>query len=328
MAISGINSNSNLAAFGVRGVEVFKEIRNNVLRITSHKWIGVDKTKLPYRILLPECCSMFINVGSLNSCSEYVPYGNYNNMPTVPFEEVEAVCTCEGGIKDCIQTYEKTEEDVTISSGTFAKTTIKKVMSNGDVYIYTNTPTQLYDTEGQEVGTELEPVPNYIESESYVCNLDLKPCGCVALSQENMVKISGFCCPQTISLCNDLCTSQFNQPKQGSLTLNSDGYYKYSEQDRTVYLYGTIPEQVLINFQTSGEDLNDEQLPLFALEAFYAGMDFYNSRYSKTMNRLDKREYSLAWADAKTQLELKLPRNKMIIDNFDNPSINYFPKWG
>ena len=327
MAISGINSGSNTAVFNVRATMVWKELRNDVLKIIDHKWVGVDKTKVPYQAILPECASLLKNVGCLDNCNKYVAYTNFNSMPNVEDLDVKSVCNCKQGIKECIETYEKIEDDVILPSGTFTKTTIKKVLSNGDVYTYTNTPMENLDANGVVLPPP-SPAVVYVDDETYVCRLDINECGCVQLSQENLFKINSCCTEATIVNCSNVCKTFFIQPNAQVITKNEDGYYSYEEKTRTVFLYGNIKDKVLMNFQTKGDSLDEEKIPDYAMLAFIAGMDFWNSRYSKTMNRFEKNEMERAYKMAKTDLEMMLPRNNFQIEDIDKNSVNTFSKWG
>jgi len=59
MILSGNFSTSAKMQYMVRALEIWKDIRNNVLKTTSHKWVQVNKSVLPYRVDLPKCASMF-----------------------------------------------------------------------------------------------------------------------------------------------------------------------------------------------------------------------------------------------------------------------------
>lgn len=323
MALSGNNSASLKMQYMVRALEIWKEIRNDILKTTSHKWVQVDKSSLPYKIELPKCASLFLNITIKNKCDEYVPLSKWQNMPTTPYVDVTKKCTCNNDLKNCIESNETITENIVLYGTSYTKKTKTKVYSNGDVYIETSTPYEKLD----EDGSDKNHIVEMIDEKKLICKLSIKECGCIEVSQENLKTIESCCCQETINQCNKICNDYFTQPNDIYLSQNDGGYFSYSEPNRHVYLYGSIPSQVIVNFQTTGESEEDELIPNYAFMAFVKGMDWINSRYSKTMNRLEKRQYEEEYASEKSKLELKLPRNKINIYSFNNPTKEFFAKW-
>ncbi len=511
MALSGNNSTSLKMQYMVRALEVWKDIRNNTLRTTSHKWVQVDKSSLPYKAQLPSCASLFLNATIKNNCGEYVPLSKWHNMITTPYVDVSKKCECNNELKSCIESIEEKKENIVIQGNTYEKITKTKIYTNGDVYTHVTEPIEdtrqsikdnqlvvyqfdvvmeifkegapgfdmyvsdnhmivangadpkqyyynifdinnnntwnnddfyscfkstfrLLDNDDYRTGgfraesieaydfwrndfakhckTQLElnsftihscnvsdvsttednlkitrraklniiapngidfayiqrsslqtmdinfkaigsdifsppytydnfsqnggdyrkdvvvlPFCRMVTTESYVCNLKTKPCGCIEVSQENLQTIESCCCQEVINQCQKICNDYFTQPNDDYLSQNESGYFDYSEPNRYVYLYGSIPSQVMLNFQSTGEGESDELIPNYAFMTFVKGMDWINSRYSKTMNRLEKKQYEEEYSASKSELELKLPRNKMNIEDFNNPTKNLFGKW-
>ncbi len=551
MAISGNNSPSFKAQYLIRGVEVWKDLKDNILKTPSHKWVRVDKSSLPFKAELPKCASLFISVGAINKCDEYVAFTRHQNMHTVPYKEVEQ-CSCGDDLKNCLESYKEKTEDVVIETacsqridlndeagksrfyvgyidyfnpntnaiskktsnitanesnnsigtvltlnsfivngveyvpspvqslttsfydvmdlyyslnvpdvifkvvsarnylnlselewnttgfanvgwiimiappgttvlvnGIFAdinqispivplqinnqavseseifdkwtiypsisdivatfdtpdgeqeiamddlptgwtfspslyritkpcydgyviqsatlydipisfvadnisvseilkKTTKTKVYSNGDVYIETITPMAVLNSIGGFSRIEM------VTDSELICKLDVKPCGCIDVSETNLSTI-GTCMDSIFENCKAICQNVFTQPNEESLTRSDSGYFKYEEGSNWVYLYGDVPNQVLLNFKSNGEV--EENMPEYCLNAFILGMDFYNSRYSRTMNRFDKAQARQDYWAAKNQLKEMLPRNRLLVSHWDNNRIGIFVKW-
>jgi|694.fasta_scaffold00239_66 hypothetical protein len=322
MAISGNNSTSLKMQYMVRALEIWKEIRNDVLKFISNKWVQVDKSELPYKVKLPNCASMFLGITVKNKCDEYVSLSKWDNMPTTPYKDVLKKCDCNDALKSCIESTEVTIEYVNIDAVNYQKVVTKKVYTNGDVYIETSSPYEKFDANGDTLGEV-----DIVVDKQMICNLALKECGCIEISQENIKKIESFCCHETFLKCNQICNDELNQPNEDYLSQNGTGYYSYSEPNRNVYLYGNIPSQVLVNYITTGESESDELIPNYAFMTFVKGMDWINSRYSKTMNRLEKREIEREYSASKSELELKLPRNKINVSDFNGSTKNIFMQW-
>lgn len=515
MALSGQNSTSNKAVYLIRGKEIWNQIRK-ILGINSSKWQTVDKTQLPYRVKLPVCADLFINVAAVNKCNELVPLEPWNGMNAVAAEEPE-VCTCETD-QSCLTSYSIETEEVIINDEPYEKVTTE-IICDGNIrreiqqpvlninkftqyvfdvsmIIYDNSETQyadgkvpedvnfhiddpalsdihyyngIYSNAGgsfwgnasignmfraqfinsdvgvsgysnrgiNEIGgfaansanaytswrTQLEnhvvaqlayggvmatavvthvnqtvlangvqnnatltvkvlnsapdldfimlnansdnewdftagdavtgwhydnitltdPVHKHdstitdgeegevttVTINEFVCALDVKPCGCIEVSQENFIKIDKHChCKENIRKARECCQNYFKQPRNvGYITRSDTGYFRYTESERTIYLYGDIPAQVLVNYRTTGEGEDEELMPNYCLMCFFAGMDWLNSKYSKYMNRLEKNDWERQYNKAKAELERELPRNKMNIDTFNKNSINIFAKW-
>lgn len=406
MAVSGNNSSSFQSIYLIRGIEVWREIRDEILKTPAHKWIRVDKSKRPYRVELPKCAQMFLSVGALNFCDEFKPFGKYNNMISTDYEEVEA-CSCDDEIKACIETNETTTEEVVIETGcsqtvvlsgspgtpvdieivfdtpsgtvtklmnnipvgwsysfgtatltkpcyddyvvisaryvpsntsltftqerkffvTATKTVTTKVVSSGDVYTETITPVIRLDEEGVVIlDGDRNPIIDMVTTKSLVCKLDVKPCGCIEVSQKNLGVISSCDLCEVVKVaCGEICQNYFEQPNEDSLVSNSAGYYKHEDGSRMIYLYGDIPSQVLVNFKTNGEV--EENMPIFCLSTFFSGMESMNAMYSKTMNRFEKAQAKQNHWQEKRKLELSLPRNMLSASQWDKAKIGYFVKW-
>lgn len=143
MALSGKVNPANRGQYLLRGVEIWKDIRDNIFKTTTHKWVRVDKSKSPYRIELPKCASMFLSVGAINKCNEYVAFGQHNNMHVVEHEDVSK-CSCDDEIKACIETDSTETENLLIEGTPYTKTIQTKVCSNGDIVETTITPVANY----------------------------------------------------------------------------------------------------------------------------------------------------------------------------------------
>lgn len=319
MALSGRNDMSFKAQILIRAKYVWKDIRNNVLKVNSRKWVLVDKTESLFKAKLPCNLDMFINVGIIDDCGNYKPLNQYNDMPITKFEKLEDKCNCNDELKQCIVTTETKEERVAIYSTQYYKYTTTIVSSNGDVYVKVIEPIPNYDSQG----TFINVTPDVV-SEKLICKLKTKECGCIEVSQENLNKICDNFCKETAVKCNEICNKKFNQPDSNLIVESNNGYYKLDVG--FVYLYGNIPAQVLINYKTNGEAEEEELIPDFASIAFFKGLDYWNNLYATTVDRFQKKQSKIDFDTAKEELESSLPRNKMFTHEFNNLT-NAISKW-
>lgn len=104
------------------------------------------------------------------------------NIIDVPCIEACEKCNQDLGIcNDLVVTEETTL--VTINATTYEKTVVKKLYPNGDYYLETTTPVLNIDTGA--VDTSL--------TKEFIVNFDLKPCGCLETTPQNIVTIQNFC---------------------------------------------------------------------------------------------------------------------------------------
>jgi len=510
MAVAGVDSAMARTQYLVRGKEIWRDIRNNVLRTPSVSWVSVDKTKLPYRVQLPKCADYFIGVGFINSCEEFKMYTQRNNMFSTEEQDPSPACSCpnvsectktcgieteavDGGdkitktticangdiIKEVTQPFLKMPQrvqyefdvvmqiviggpDITLYDDNAASSTTIGDDTRADVHYYVgmyksdNTPLwgntsigtqfrsiftindvgvsgfsnggvneiggfnantqQAYDqwkaklvlhtknklflsgvpcdvsieengvvvnanakfryaklkilaaqdadiaklmllsntdkefnfSQGDTIGGWLyssikapyntNVLHQYLSTETtideyevvtqkeFLCKLDTKECGCIELSQKSLAVISDCCPDDIVEVCNS-CYNSFDQPDQDDQILNKGGYFKYVEPERQVFLYGDVPAKVAVIYRTNGEAEADEVIPYFCINCFIMGMDYMNSRYSKTMDRFQKKQFQGEYNTAKTELERFLPRNILNIEEWGEQTIMTIFKW-
>jgi hypothetical protein len=156
-----------------------------------------------------------------------------------------------------------------------------------------------------------------------VCNLEVKSCGCVSITPENLDIITTCCCPITVNGFSVYCNTY---EKVKPLTIkNGTGYFKYDD-NRTVFLKGSIPDQVLMNGISTGEAEEEEIIPDYAMLTFFDGISYLNSKYNNSMNRFQQKEAKDIYLLSKANLETNLPRNKVNIFDFVN-STNKIAQW-
>ncbi len=64
-----------------------------------------------------------------------------------------------------------------------------------------------------------------------------------------------------------------------------------------------LPEYLLVNFQTSGEDCDTQVIvPEYCLEAMFTGIDYFSKRFNNAYNSLEKRESLYSWNDAQNSV--------------------------
>jgi hypothetical protein len=158
-------------------------------------------------------------------------------------------------------------------------------------------------------------------------NLDIKECGCTAITENNAELIENNCSEVITQKCKEICNNSFKKPEQGFITDSDSGYFKFDIHNKIVFLDGDIPDQILLSGQTNGNTIEEEIIPEFCLQTFVFGMDYINGRYSQTLNDREKQKLQIDWNTSKTKLQIELPRNQFELQTWDNNTISLFYKW-
>jgi len=316
IALSGDSGTPNRSTYMIRGRYIWKDIRNNILKMVSHKWVSIDRTSIPHKVHLFPCVSQFLSLSVKGVDGNIVELSKDNSIPTVSYADVGKYdCGCPKGISECITTTTTTTEIITIQGVQYTKTVKIVVASNGDMYKEVTEPVANLDANGISKGD--------VTMETYkelICSLSVKDCGCVEVSEDNMNKISSCCSPITINGINILCQKSYTSytPLKEN---NPNGHYNY-DNSNVVYVSGVKQDQVLVNYKTTGDAEDDEVIPDYALMAFFDGMKSINNSYSNSVDRFQKRESKLQYNISKNDLRDLLERNKINVNDWMNSSSN------
>ena len=116
---------------------------------------------------------------------------------------------------------------IVINGTTYEQTIIKKLYPNGDYYLETTNP--IYNIVNAQV--------EYITSKKFIANLDLKPCGCLETTTENLATLS-TCCPDVYGCYYATCSPSCDEDNGSYRIFEETGLIqldaKYSKP--TVYL--------------------------------------------------------------------------------------------
>ncbi len=138
-------------------------------------------------------------------------------------------------------------ELIVINDSTYEKTVIKKLYPNGDYWLETSTP--VLDINTDTVG--------YASEKEFIVNLDLKPCGCLETTEENIAKIQSYC-PSVYCSYYAPC---------GTCT-TPKGYYKIFEESGLIQLNASFPyTQIYMEYNGFLNKKNGQyQVPQVAFE--------------------------------------------------------------
>lgn len=336
----GIRNKKYIPQYQLAAKLAWKDLFKNTIWSVQSQWQTLRKGD-PYNYIdVPPGMQRLFSVCLTNHCNNIVPLYYNTDINIVPKPKVNSCgcssCTCSGGICDDISSLTKiTKFLFSVGPIDYYETDWLKVCPNGDIIEYREVPTKKYNNfigDGGDYNndynndylTENPPFSDYtIVTEKFqnvLCKLDVKPCGCPENSVSNeeifLQHCGGFC--QPFSKCI------INQKKKHCARVIEDTNYdtclgtiKMSECGTKIFYIPhpvkpgqpspKMPDYLLVNFQTSGENCNTMVLvPEYALETMFYGIDHKSKRFSSAINFKEKQAIKNEWRDAQNSLILFL----------------------
>lgn len=317
----------------------WKDLFRNTIYSVQSQWQPLRLGE-PYNFIdTPIGLERLFSVSLVDRCGNIIPlkYGNYTNIipkPTVNTCGCTA-CICSGGICDDLSSLTKiTKLLFTVNGVDYYEITWIKLCPNGDIIEFRQTPTKKYNTftgDGGDYSNDYSndylianpPFTDYeivtVESQRILCNLTTKSCGCPENTVSNeeifLQHCGGYCQPFSRCRTNrSLCKKVYDDTNYDDCRL---GQVKMSECGTQIYYIppqrptgappAKLPEYLLVNYQVSGEKCNEMvQVPEYALECMFFGIDYRTKRFNNTFSNLEKREAKYAYTDSQNSLILYL----------------------
>lgn len=298
----------------------FKDLFQNTLWAVQSQWLPLKKGE-PYNYVdVPVNMQRLFTVSLTDHCGNIIPllYNNHVNIiaqPTVNKCGCTS-CSCNGEMCEDIGGLTKiTKLLFSISGIDYYETIWLKLCPNGDILEFRNVPVKKYndyigdggdysDDYNNDYLTENPPFTDYAivyqDFQKVLCKIDVKPCGCpenTTTNEEVFLQNCGAYCRPTANCFrrHEVCNKYYaNSNYEFCL-----GTIKTSECGTRIYYIPKpisqgqpprkLPEYLLVNFQTSGENCSQMvEVPEFALETMFYGMDFRTSRFNNMFNWREK----------------------------------------
>lgn len=259
---------------------VYNDLRFGVTKRTVTKKYYLDLVN--NSLALPDDCLLVVGLGYLDSCGSIKPIWYNNRIPTPMLFENSLPCDCptcgeENTSCGLIKSFDTVEEVVTINSVEYTNYVKTTILTDGTIIKTTRT----YGLQGDTV------VP--FDTQEEICTLDTLPCGCVATTPSNTLKIKDCCSLNTgcgsysTSCCDNEPTNTYKIDVQGRLLILSSNYDK---------------DYVIIKYVTALNEASDYKIPTIALETVIRGIKYYWAlddkkapAYSRGQNSMTHRVY-------------------------------------
>jgi len=192
------------------------------------------------------------------------------NIEDIPCEDKCAKCSQPTSICNELTITEDTVL-VVIHDSTYEQTIIKKLYPDGSYFLETRIP--VWDVEEETV--------IYTTTKQFITSLDLKPCGCIEETPENIEKIK--CC------CNDVYCNYFT-PCDTNCDINYGGYRVF--EDSGLIQFDAIGKfnKAYIEYRGFMPKKNGQyQIPEVAFETIVEWLKFRNIDGKRSSPNVDKK---------------------------------------
>lgn len=231
--------------------------------------------------------------------------------PSLPALPVCRECGHSDELTACINQFSLVTQDYDINGRTYTEKTWKKVLSNGDVFEVKETPMETVQPDGSSL-VEIK------RSEKILCQLMTKPCGCIADTPENRIKIMNQCGVAGITPHVQSMVKLLSKPYQlhGAVKL----------ENNRIWIKGHCPDYVMVCYQTNGECPDEEiMVPEIAVDCMQYGIDYLCKRFSNKIGRYEKLAIKNEWENSKDELLMFL--NPIRMEDFMDAQMS-IPLWG
>ncbi len=308
LALSFNNDRANYKNWLILAEEVFNDIHRQVIRAPKRKRVRVDKTTMTAQI--PPDCAQLVEISILDCKANMRPMDENHNKYVQPLEEKGCGCTkcsCKSPVCSNVKgDLQYVSEDIFIGNVKYQKVITTQVQENGDMIQETLEPYVVKDDEG-------ENIVEFRTKKQYLASLDVKPCGCIEATPKNVKAVSD-CCGYPVTCC---VTDDY------PMNISANGQYKV--EDKTVFLFDSYADYVIVSYFTNGSECNTEILiPADTSLALYDGMFYYSMRWRKGQGYYEKRQAEQTYEGSKT--EIMMYRNPIMEELFFQAK-NIFPKW-
>lgn len=342
-----ISKKKYYASYLINAKYVWRYLFKNTIYAVNSQWFTLQKGT-PYNYInIPKDNSRIFSVCKTDRHNriEELFYDNLTNIIAIPTSsQKKCGCTCDcGGLCDDVNSLTYTTRVIFTVNGTdYVEKTWVKVCPNGDVIEYKITPTKKYNNFTGDAGDYFIDYNNdydignppfsdytivYTEFQKIICKLSVKECGCPEDTPENIDLLTTHC--GYYLPVNACCKKQHKQEFLNEIN-TCKGRVKMSECGTKIYYipdksYEITPEFLLLNWQTSGENCSDVvQVPEYANEAMFFGIDWYSKRFNNSYNKTEKDDAKYAWNNAQNELIMYLnPLNFELLGNIQDAKILY-----
>lgn len=330
LALRGINKQKYYSSFLIAAKWAWKQLFKNTIYAVNSQWFTL-KSGVPFNYVdMPINCVRFFSASIVTERNQIknLFYSNYTNIIQMPTSSQKkcgcGTCDCGGLCEDVNSLTYTTKLLFTINGVDYYEKDWVKVCPNGDVIEYRIVPVKKYNSFTGDGGDYMNDYMNdydiggapfsdytivYQDFQTKVCQLTVKPCGCPENTTENINLLNSYCgCYLPF---NAYCKRKHEDVFLGEINnYGHKGTVKVSECGTKIYYIPDpscankpLPEFLLLNWQTSGENCSEVvQVPEYATDTLFAGIDFYSKRFNNAYNQTEKDDSKYAWRNSVNEM--------------------------
>lgn len=328
LILRGISKKKYYPSFLVASKWAWRFLFKNTIYSTRSEWFTL-KAGTPYNYIdVPRGTQRIFSVATLDKhCNKLIPlfYNNGINIIPKPLPSQKKCgcgsCDCSGLCEDANSLTYTTKVLFSINGVDYIEKTWVKVCPNGDVLEFRTVPVKKYNNFTGDPGDYNNDYMNdfdighppfsdytivYEDFQKIICKLDVQPCGCPIESIENEQKLNEFC--GCFLPANSCCKKKHCNDFLGQINNNCKGEIKISDCGTKIYFIPhkgerLLPDFLLLNWQTSGENCDEYvQVPDYAMDAIFAGVNYYSMRYNNSYSINEKMQSKWEWQSEQNNL--------------------------
>jgi hypothetical protein len=270
------------ARMSVIAEDVYRKIVRERMRVYKQKVVLLDGATSTFHY--PSDCLRIVRVDWLDADNRrhYMEHDasiNTKKLEVSPTAKCKCQkCNCTVDFCSSFSSNTLTEEDVTINGQVYKKVTKQRICPNGDIMQEITEP---YGADAGQIGDEASVMGiQYRTREVLIEKLEMKDCGCIADTPENLRKCAQYCgVPPSCS--SDECEKYFQQ---------REGKYRDDSETQTVYVWDCNARYALVSYVSNGEGRCEEiMIPEYYRDALYAGMFYFSIQFKTNIGAYEKR---------------------------------------
>lgn len=325
-----INKKKYFAGYLIYAKNAWKRIFTRTIFSVQSEWMTLKKGT-PYNYIdVPRGMSRLFSIAEEDHCGNAVEIFYNPRLNSVPKPDTKKCgcdqCDCGGTCEDANAFTYTTKILFTQNNIDYIEKTWLKTCPNGDVIEYREVPTKKYNSFAGDGGDYMidynndynipAPFSDYtIVTEKFqkiICKLKVYPCGCPVDSPDNTELLLTVCGAHFCGF--HRCSGgryqdklgNINDEYRGEVKISSCGtkiFYKPSNHHHHGSPVKKLPEFLLVNFQTSGENCDSQvMVPAYAVEAMKYGIDYFYKRFNNSFSRIDKDHAKYAFVNEENDI--------------------------
>lgn len=308
MSMEGDVSSSKRIQYVDAAKMVYESLNLAVIKDTKRIVINV-KGHLPI-IPCPDDYFDFVTLDYVDHCGKFQPMVfNDNLREKVADLSLASDCGCECGCNSSlccsVKSYEAIMEAVVFpmpnsTTKNFTKYTRKYMNPDGSFFQEVGEPVKVYDATGTWVDSRMDV------RQEFICNLEVKACGCLADSPQNNTQLQAHCCGFDFRHESGRSSPEYYKEKSSTYNLSD-------KEDRIILPDHFHYDQIVMRYYATIKT-KDILIPRLGLKCFMTGIKAEVALWDKKISDRELAKWQREHSKATTAFRSKI--NRMSLEEF------------